>query len=217
MANILLQHWDKELDELGKLSSANMKSYAERMNADYCLLRGYPFRPNLASPCQKLAMLDESFDAYDIVVMVDMDMFAITDENVFELEGTGLYSTFTQGIFEKCREKHPRLTDKNYAYWGGAIYRLTREMRQRLRPHVRDSDMHQFSGNFNDEGIMHRLACLAKVKQDRIPDKWCQCSYLPNPEKAAMLHIRTKVTPTGPKRTKLENYQALQARIGPRL
>jgi hypothetical protein len=58
---------------------------------------------------------------------------------------------------------------------------------------------------------MHRLATLAKVKQDRIPDRWCQCSYLPNPETAAMIHIRTKIKPEGPKRTKLENYTALKS------
>lgn len=39
--------------------------------------------------------------------------------------------------------------------------------------------------------------------------KWCQCSFLPNPELAGFIHVRTKITPTGPKRTKMENYKAL--------
>ena len=29
------------------------------------------------------------------------------------------------------------------------------------------------------------------------------------PEKAGFIHVRTKITPQGPKRTKMENYQAL--------
>ena len=39
--------------------------------------------------------------------------------------------------------------------------------------------------------------------------KWCQCSFLPNPEKAGFIHVRTKITPTGPKREKIQNYNEL--------
>ena len=39
--------------------------------------------------------------------------------------------------------------------------------------------------------------------------KWCQCSFLPNPQDAGFIHVRTKITPQGPKREKMENYQAL--------
>lgn len=194
-----------------------MANYARRVGAEYGLLRGNVFRKNLSPPCQKLYMLDKEFDAYEKVVMVDMDMFAVRGcADVFELCATGLFSEYTRKVFGWCRAKHPKLTDPNYAYWGGAIYVLTRERREALREHIGDW-MVEFNDTFKDEGIVHRLATLARIKQDRIPDRWCQCSYLPNPENAAMLHIRTKTTPTGPKRTKLENYEALQARIGQRL
>jgi hypothetical protein len=193
-------------------SVANIWAYAKRMGAEYRLLRGDVFRPNLSAPCQKLFMLDVSFDAYETVVMLDTDMFAVKGlaENVFELDGAGLFSDYTRNVFRRCQERHPGLTDANYAYWGGAIYRLSRELRQRLRVHISEDELQRFSANFEDEGIMHRLAMLAKVPQDRIPDRWCQCSYRPNPESAAMIHVRTKVAPGGPKRTKLENYRSLQ-------
>jgi len=208
--NLLLQHWSGEIDGLGAASSENMARYAERVGAEYRLLRGDVFAPGLASPCQKLAMLGEAFDGYDWVVMVDMDMFALTDENVFtDVDGTGMHSDFTRGIFDRCRAKHPDLCDARWAYWGGAIWRLSRELRKRLRVHLRMDEVRRFSGNFNDEGVMHRLACLAKVPQDHLPERWCWCSYRPEPERAAMIHIRTKVTPTGPKRTKWNNYQDL--------
>lgn len=212
--NIILQHWTGELDELGRRSSENIQAYAERMGAEYRLLRGNVFRPSLTPPCQKLYMLDPTFDDYDVVVMLDMDMFAVKGltDSVFDLDGTGLFSEYTKGVFKRCIKAHPSLSNPEYAYWGGAIYRLTRERRQALRKHIVESEMREFDGDLQDEGIMHRLACKARIRQDRIPDRWCQCSYLPNPERAAMIHVRTKVKPEGPKRAKLENYKALQAR-----
>ena len=212
MRGVILQHWSGEMNELGLKSSANISAYAERLGAEYQLLRGDVFRPGLSAPCQKLHMLDEVFDPFDIVVMLDADMFAVKGlaENVFELEGTGLFSEYTEGIFKRCRERHPRLTDPNYAYWGGAIYRLPRRLRIALRSRIVERELQAFSGNFEDEGIMHRLASLAKVPQDKIPQRWCQCSYLPNPEKAAMIHIRTKVMPHGPKAPKIANYERLR-------
>ena len=42
--------------------------------------------------------------------------------------------------------------------------------------------------------------------------KWCQCSFLPNPEKAGFIHIRTKITPQGPKQDKILNWQNLVER-----
>jgi hypothetical protein len=210
--NILLQHWTGELGELERLSSVNIANYAKRMGAEYGLLRGNVFKADLKPPCQKIYMLDKEFDAYETVVMVDMDMFAVRDlaDDVFQLDGTGLFSEYTEKVFGWCRAKHPNLTDARFAYWGGAIYRLTLERRQELRKHL-GGWVGEFNDTYHDEGIMHRLATLAKVKQDRIPDRWCQCSYLPNPESAAMIHIRTKIKPEGPKRTKLENYTALKS------
>ena len=210
--NIILQHWSGEMNELGRLSSANIAKYASQVGAEYRLLRGNVFRVGLSPPCQKVFMLDKSFDAYEQVVMLDMDMFAVRGlrDSVFDLSGHGLFSRYTQDVFRRCRKQHPTLTDPRYAYWGGAIYRLPRELREALRAHIREAELEAFSENFEDEGIMHRLACLAGIPQDRIPDRWCQCSYLPNPETAAMIHIRTKVKPEGPKVPKLENYMTLK-------
>ena len=58
---------------------------------------------------------------------------------------------------------------------------------------------------------MHTLAVKSGFTpaEPYLHKKWCQCSFLPNPEKAGFIHIRTKITPQGPKRKKIENYQAL--------
>lgn len=213
--NIILQHWAGEMSELGLLSSLNIADYAARMGAEYRLLRGHIFRKHLSPQSQKLYMLDAVFDDYDMVVMLDMDMFAVTGltENVFtDITGTGLFSEFTATVFQSFKRMFPGDVDQRWAYWGGAIYRLPRELRQRLRAGIVEGDLDKYSSHFHDEGIMHRLAARAKIPQDRIPDKWCQCSYLPHPETAAMIHIRTKIAPEGPKRSKMENYLDLRAR-----
>jgi hypothetical protein len=210
--NIILQHWAGEMSDLVWKSAANISAYARSIGAEYDFLEGDVFRSGLAPQSQKLYMLDEAWDAYDIVVMLDSDMFAVRGlaENVFDLEGTGMRTAHQDDVFRRCLRDHPRLSDARFAFWGGAIWRLTRERRQALRVHLNDREMREFNEDFHDEGIMHRLACLAGIKQDRIPERWCFSSYLPNPETAAMIHIRAK-SEHG-KRTKLENYRDLVAR-----
>ena len=218
MKNILLQHYTGEMGELENLSVANMTAYAFQCNADYRLLRGNVFRSWLTPPCQKIYMLDEIFDEYDMVIMVDIDMFIRKGliENIFtDVEGVGLFTDFTSKVFKKLRKKIPKLTNPDYPYWGGAIYRLDRNLRQRLRQHIHEDEIMQFDNHFQDEGIMHRLATLAKVEKSRIDEKWCYGSYLPNPENAAMIHVRTKITPDtifrrGKKREKIKNYESLK-------
>jgi hypothetical protein len=211
--NIVLQHYTGTPGELEKLSIDNISKYAERIGADYQFIQGDVFRKGLSAPCQKLHMLDEKWDEYDGVVMMDIDMFAVNDlqENVFtDISGIGLFTEYTVGVFQSCRNRHPFLCDPQYAYWGGCLWRLpNKEFRQKFRAEIREHELIQFSGNYEDEGIMHRLAVLTKTKPDPIPRRWSQCSYLPEPEKAAIIHIRTKITPQGPKRTKIENYRYL--------
>jgi hypothetical protein len=67
---------------------------------------------------------------------------------------------------------------------------------------------------FEDEGIMHTLAMLSGIRhtpEQYLARKWCYCSFLPEVEKAGFIHVRTKITPQGPKREKIDNYNALVA------
>lgn len=211
MKNIILQHWSGNINELTRLSRENISAYAKQVGADYEFVEGDVVDSRLASQSQKLIMLNEKYDDYDTVLMVDADMFirkGLT-VNVFEQPGVGLFTNYTAGVFLQLQRSFPNLSDRRYAYWGGAIYKLDRDLRKKLRVHMNINEMVQFNNSFVDEGIMHRLANLAKVEPSIIDSRWCQCSYLPNPEKAYMIHIRTKITPNGPKRTKMENYNAL--------
>lgn len=218
MTNIILQHFDGELRELDKLSIENIQRYADFVGADYKLIRGKPFRENLTAPCQKLYMIDGIFDLYDQVLMLDIDMFApknMTD-NVFDEDGVGLYHTVQQRLHRQIAEMYPMLASKSAPYWGGAIYKMPRLMRQMFRNELAKSNdawMNKFNKlyHFEDEGIMHVLANRTgiSVKSQYLDPKWCQCSFLPDPHKAGFIHIRTKITPSGPKREKIENYNAL--------
>lgn len=215
MKGVILQHFTGVLGELQEKSIRNISSYARSIGAAYELLRGDVFRKGLTPPCQKLFMLDQTWDEYDMVVMMDTDMFAVKglSLSVFtDISGTGLFVPFTDEVFGKCRRRHPTLCDANYAYWGGCLWRLPLALRKKFRECINEEDLKAFSGNFEDEGMMHRLAVLTKTKQDQIPHSWSYCSYRPEVEKAHIIHIRKKASMTGPRVEKIDNYRALQSR-----
>lgn len=222
MSNIILQHFDGELRELDKLSMENIQAYADMVGAEYRLITGKPFDKRLTSPCQKVYMIHPEFDKYDQVLMLDIDMFAPKGmtENVFEVSGCGMYNDTQKMLHRKLVSMYPMQTSKDKPYWGGAIYKFDQPTRKRFwETWDKDVDPFFWTRNYNqpyhfeDEGIFHSLTVYGSMRfadKDRyIDNKWCQCSFLPNPEKAGFIHIRTKITPTGPKREKMENYNAL--------
>ena len=216
--NIILQHFDGDLRPLDEKSIENIMAYANMVGAEYRLIRGKPFRKHLTSPCQKVYMLDKEFDEYDQVLMLDIDMFAPIgmEENIFELEGVGLYADVQKMLHRKIAAQYPMIANLSVPYWGGAIYKMDKTMRTKLRTHLGSNEgwMNNYNKlyHFEDEGIMHTLAYQQGLKgEDKyfLEQKWCQCSFLPNPENAGFIHVRTKITPTGPKREKIENYNEL--------
>jgi len=150
--------------------------------------------------------------------MVDIDMFAPRGmtENIFELTGVGLYAE-TQGMLHRKILNHaPMFSSAKHAYWGGAIYLMDKPLRQKLRRHFGGDESWMLPYNkayqFEDEGIMHTLATLSGIRhnpEQYLDRKWCQCSFLPYPENAGFIHVRTKITPRGPKRDKMDNYNEL--------
>ena len=223
MKNIILQHWSGGMIELTELSSTNIAKYAKKIGADYKLLRGDVFRPHLklSAPCHKLHMLDKVFDEYDMVVMLDADMFTRKgmEENVFtDVVGIGRHTEVQDRLVRSLVNKFPKLGNLNYPFWGGSIYRLDLELRQQLRNYIRDEEIINFSRNvsyYQDEGIMHRLAVLAEVAMENayLPGNHWNCgSFETGVENSAIIHIRTKVAPNGPKKPKIENYRDLVKR-----
>lgn len=218
MPNIILQHFDGELRELDKLSKNNIMEYADHCGAEYELVKGKPFRNHLTSPCQKVFMLDEKYDEYDDVIMLDIDMFVPKNMkvNIFDQVGVGLYNPIQQRLHSKLVNKHPFQGSMDTPYWGGAIYKMDRKLRQKLRAGLGDNEgwMNAYNQPYQweDEGIFHTLAFKTglRINQDQmLHPKWCYDNYLDYPQYAGMIHIRTKITPQGPKQEKIKNYQAL--------
>jgi len=218
MPNIILQHFDGELRELDKLSKNNIMEYADQCGAEYELVKGKPFRNHLTSPCQKVFMLDEKYDEYDDVLMLDIDMFVPKNMkvNIFDQVGVGLYNPIQQRLHSKLVNKNPFQGSMDTPYWGGAIYKMNRKLRQKLRAGLGGNEgwMNAYNQPYQweDEGIFHTLAFKTglRINQDQIlHPKWCYDNYLDYPQYAGMIHIRTKITPQGPKQEKIKNYQAL--------
>ena len=218
MPNIILQHFDGELRELDKLSKNNIMEYADQCGAEYELVKGKPFRNHLTSPCQKVFMLDEKYDEYDDVLMLDIDMFVPKNMkvNIFDQVGVGLYNPIQQRLHSKLVNKNPFQGSMDTPYWGGAIYKMNRKLRQKLRAGLGGNEgwMNAYNQPYQweDEGIFHTLAFKTglRINQDQmLHPKWCYDNYLDYPQYAGMIHIRTKITPQGPKQEKIKNYQAL--------
>lgn len=220
MKNIILQHFDGELRELDKLSIDNISKYAERIGADYQLVTGKPFRSHLTSPCQKAIVIDERWDNYDNVLMIDPDMFVTKNntDNVFDFVGYGTHGP----VQKRLKERLVQLgrIKPQAAYWAGSFYKFDKQARQRIRDQMPlfDSWMNLYNKPYyyEDEGIIAELAWNARIPQYYVGIEWNQCSYLPDPDKAKMIHIRTKKQghpngswDDGGKQDKILNYQYL--------
>lgn len=218
MKNLILQHWRGPLNELTTLSLANIRTYANSIGADHrhvddVYLEGH------SSPCQKIIMLDEKWDDYDNVVMMDADMFTRKgmSENIFEHKGIGRHHGLQKDLRRNLCRRFPHLGDERYPYWGGSIYKLDRATRQRFRKLLNPVETLQFSNNYEDEGIMHRLAVLDKMLIDKDTylerDMWNKSSFEPDVEDSYIIHIRPRVYKgRSLKRDKMENYKDLVER-----
>lgn len=211
MANIILQHYTGELKPIHHKSIENIEAYANSIGSEYKFIEGDVFQPGLRPPLQKVYLIDEVFDNYDTVVMVDIDMFAVKGlkENIFDVPGMGLYGDVQRKLHDRIAREHPQIASIFHPYWGGAIYKFDLETRKKLRQGLNGDrswiQTYQPKYHYGDEGIMHTLAYKAKLPlSNYISGLWCYDNYLPNPEKAKMIHIREK-----PIKDKFENYKVL--------
>jgi hypothetical protein len=218
MKNIILQHYTGTPGKLEELSLANIRKYADFCGAEHQLIQGDLFMKGLSAPCQKVHMLNEVWDEYDYVVMMDIDMFTRKGmtKNIFtDAKGYGRHFGIQEHLVQGLKRTFPDLGDPNYPYWGGSIYRLPRKLRQELRKHIVREEVIRFDRGLEDEGIMHRLAVRAKIPKEGAyldGQNWNYSSFDYGVENANIIHIRTKIWPNGPKRSKIENYQGLVER-----
>ncbi len=221
MKNIILQHFDGKLRELDILSMENISAYAKTIGAEYELVEGKPLGKNLTSPCQKAYCIDSHWDKYDNVLMLDIDVFIRKNltEDIFKVPGHGIHGDTQVTLKQKLIAKG-KIAEHN-PYWAGSIYKFSREERELLRSAMPEDPSWMQDYNmpyrFEDEGILAELAGKINFPCVYLDFKWNQCSFLPNPQDAKMIHVRTKkpgvLTGTwesGAKRPKIENYYELK-------
>lgn len=198
--NLILQHWDGEPTAVEEGSWKSIEAYAKLVGAEHRVLRGRFYEGVQMPHMNKLYMLDKSFDQYDVVVMLDSDMFAREGAaNIFEEAGIGVTGALQEKLKASIRSRVPlRFRHLNSGdYYGGAIYRLSRTDRLALRTHfgirvIRDFDSYQKGC---DEGVMHYLASKANFMGRGLKggELWACSSYSPDRDKAHFVHVRRRV------------------------
>ena len=199
MKNIILQHWHGDIPRWANICKNSIEDYSRRIEADYELLQGFPMGdwfPNTKTKpwlvIQKIFMLNEKYDEYDNVLMLDMDMlFTGKLDNIFIHNGVGrLHKVGMRNISgSKNGRKWPKLYTRQQPMFFGNCVKFTREQRINLRKELNTDVIHNSMSSDglppNDEIIMHYLIVQSGILDNKtkleIPhDRFCDL-----PEEAA--------------------------------
>jgi hypothetical protein len=213
MKRLILQHYTGALGELERLSVENISKFAAAFGAEYRFIEGNVFSAKLSAPMQKLVMLDERFDDYDVVVMMDADMFARKGltEDLFAQDGIGVSGAFQRRLKWAYIRKMKGLLHWRYPYWNGSLWKLDRWHRQMFRSKLPLVDLEKYSqGRLEDEGVMHQLARHSGFTGGILPggDRWAMSSWSEEIDTSALIHIRPDIVRKGAKRPKIETLRA---------
>lgn len=181
MKNIILQHWHGAMPRWATVCKESVEQYARRIDADYELLEGFPMGdwfPNTKTKpwlvIQKIFLLNEKYDEYDNVLMLDMDMlFTGKLDNIFIYPGVGrLHKVGMREVnASKNGRKWPKLYTQGEPMFFGNCIKFTKEERKVLREGLDTDVIHNSMSSDglppNDEIIMHYLI----VKTGALKDK----------------------------------------------
>lgn len=182
MNHIILQHWAGNLPSWAKIASSTVKRYADHFNVDYELVEGYPLGQSLGTNPQKMYMLDQKYDKYDFVLMLDMDTIATKEfGNVFERPEIGVLHERAMIGPDRSRTPNcaPTLYTQGEPIFFGNHIKLTKNQRIELRKYA---DWDYFSKEIKDqycgdEIILHYLFHKSGIlKFDNYEDICMRCS-----------------------------------------
>lgn len=181
MSNIILQHWVGPLPQWALLAKATMAKYAATVGADYEFVTGYPVGEQHGPYSQKLHYLNEKYDKYDQVLMIDMDTIATAQfDNVFDRPEIGvLHDRAMQGPYAKMISRTPLGAPGLYklgefVFFGNFI-KLKAEQRATLREYL---DWDLFSREVKDhyagdEIIFHYLLHTSGLLKGKAYEEVC--------------------------------------------
>jgi len=186
--NIILQHYAGPFPDWAYYAEKTMRRYAKQTNADYELVRGFPVGKELGFTAQKLCMLDEKYDDYEQVCMIDMDTIATLEcESFWKRPEIGvLHDRAMGGPNAKnavTGRPHPSRTHKaapalykqgSWIFFGNWV-KLSRWQRQELRKHWDQKLFQDSIVDFHpaDEIIMHYLIHKSGILEGMSPTEVC--------------------------------------------
>lgn len=208
--NAIAQVWTGPITPLVEASCLSIRNYAHQIGAEYCMTIGSPvfaaWHKDFSPQAQKLVVLDGSLDRYESVAMFDCDMFAVADltESIFEQPGNGFHQ---QQAHKRVTTALPGLASSTAGFFGGSLYRFSRDERKALRAQINYDELKAFDNAQGgwDEGMMFLLCTKAGIPARYLSEQWAWSSHYPRVGGEKFIHIRSK--PTG---DKLANYRALR-------
>ena len=135
--NIILQHWNGPLPEWARVAKTTMERYANWNGCDYQLVTGHPLGEKLGPNPQKLVYVQEEYDRYDKVLMLDMDMIATSSYvDVFKRPEIGVLHSRAMNGTSRTPGSAPELFTLGMPIFFGNYIMTTREQRIAMREHA---------------------------------------------------------------------------------
>ena len=132
--NIILQHWNGQLPDWALAAKKTMEIYAEAIGCEYELVTGHPLGEKLGPNPQKLVYITEKYDAYDKVLMLDMDTIATNvHANVFDRPEIGVLHDRAMKGTSRTPGAAPDLYTLGMPIFFGNYIMTTREQRIAMR------------------------------------------------------------------------------------
>ena len=164
MANLIVQHWCGPSQRWAELAEQTIRMYSKNVGAEYLLIKDYPMGDMIAQKqskpylvLQKLYVLNEAFDHYDDVLLLDMDMIATkVMDNIFNYPGIGRLHKKGMSVVN---------ASKNGRKWP-TLYKQG-ELRFALKKDIIDNNMSSDELPPNDEILLHHLLYVTGILKDQ--------------------------------------------------
>lgn len=172
--NIILQHYDGFQPVWALAAEKTVRNYASEVGAIYEFVQGLPCGKEAGPYAQKLHMLDEKFDEFDQVLMLDMDVIATNVyDNIFDIPQIGVLHSRAMKNPESVNQgddwKINPLYKQGKPLFFGSVIKLDRDMRIKMRKHL-DWDYFNYvvkNQYGSDELIMHYCLHKSGVLEDK--------------------------------------------------